>query len=68
MHKLTAREAKYGLGRLIDLARAEPVILTKYLRPVVVVVSFEEYEPLTAAPSVPVADLPSAKRLERKAP
>lgn len=68
MHKLTAKEAKYGFGRLIDLARAEPVIITKHLRPVVVVVSVEEYERLTAASSVAASDLPSAKRTPRKAP
>ena len=68
MHKLTAKEAKYGFGRLIDLARAEPVIITKHLRPVVVVVSIEEYERLTAGPSVATPVLPPAKRTPRKAP
>ncbi|WP_226382063.1 type II toxin-antitoxin system prevent-host-death family antitoxin [Falsiroseomonas ponticola] len=68
VHKLTAKEAKYGFGRLIDLARAEPVIITKHLRPVVVVVSVEEYERLTAASAVAASNLPPAKRTPRKAP
>lgn len=48
MTNLSAREAKYNFGRLIDLARAAPVIVAKHGRPVVVVVSVEEYERLTA--------------------
>lgn len=47
MTALSAREAKYNFGRLIDLARAEPVVVEKHGRPVVVVVSVEEYERLT---------------------
>jgi hypothetical protein len=42
MKTLTSKEAKYGFGRLIDLARAEPVAG----RPVVVVMAVEEYERL----------------------
>lgn len=48
MLTLTAKEAKYGFGRLIDLARAEPVIVAKHGRPVVVVMSVETFERLTA--------------------
>ena len=44
MRTLSAKDAKYGFGRLIDLARAAP----KYGRPVVVVLSLEEYERLKA--------------------
>jgi len=29
MKTLTAKDAKYGFGRLIDLARAEPVAVAK---------------------------------------
>lgn len=29
METLTAKDAKYGFGRLIDLARAEPVAVAK---------------------------------------
>ena len=47
MNTLTAKDAKYGFGRLIDLARAEPVTIAKHGRPVVVVMAVEEYERLT---------------------
>lgn len=48
MRTLNAKDAKYGFGRLIDLARAAPVTVAKYGRPVVVVLSVEEYERLKA--------------------
>lgn len=48
MQILTAKDAKYGFGRLIDLARAEPVAVVKHGRTVVVVLAIEEYERLTA--------------------
>ena len=51
MQHISAREAKNGFGRLIDLARAEPVSIAKFGRPVVVVLSVEEYERLTAIAS-----------------
>ena len=44
MKTLTATDAKYGFGRLMDLARAEPVTIAKHGRPVVVMMSVEEYE------------------------
>lgn len=46
MQILSAKDAKYGFGRLIDLARAEPVAVAKHGRPVVVVMAVEEYERL----------------------
>jgi len=46
MQRMSARDAKNGFGRLIDLARAEPVAIEKHGRAVVVVVAFEEYERL----------------------
>lgn len=46
MQSMSAKDAKYGFGRLIDLARAEPVLVAKHGRPVVVVMSVEEYERL----------------------
>ena len=46
MKILSAKDAKYGFGRLIDLARAEPVAVAKHGRPVVVVMAVEEYERL----------------------
>lgn len=48
MKILTAKDAKYGFGRLIDLARTEPVAVAKHGRPVVVVMAVEEYERLKA--------------------
>ncbi len=41
MKTLTAKDAKYGFGRLIDLTRAEPVAVAKHGRPVVVVMAVE---------------------------
>ena len=46
MQTLSAKDAKYGFGRLIDLARAEPVAVAKHGRAVVVVMAVEEYERL----------------------
>lgn len=48
MQTLSAKDAKYGFGRLIDLARAEPVAVAKHGRPVVVALAVEEYERLKA--------------------
>ncbi|MFZ3585571.1 type II toxin-antitoxin system Phd/YefM family antitoxin [Loktanella sp. DJP18] len=48
MQILTAKDAKYGFGKLIDLARAGPVAVAKHGRTVVVVMSVEEYERLKA--------------------
>ena len=47
MQRMSARDAKNGFGRLIDLARAEPVAIEKHDRAVVVVIALEEYERLT---------------------
>jgi prevent-host-death family protein len=46
MKSLSARDAKYGFGRMIDLARAAPVLIEKHGRPVVVVMAIEEFERL----------------------
>ena len=51
MKALTAKDAKYSFGRLIDLARAEPVTVTKHGRPVVVVMAVEEFERVRALDS-----------------
>lgn len=48
MHTVSAKEAKYNFGRLIDTARAQPVTVEKHGRPVVVVLAIEEYERLKA--------------------
>ncbi|WP_444668406.1 type II toxin-antitoxin system Phd/YefM family antitoxin [Cereibacter changlensis] len=47
MKAVSAREAKHHFGQLIDEARAEPVVVEKHGRPVVVVLSVEEYQRLT---------------------
>ena len=46
MRTMSAREAKNAFGLLIDTARAEPVMIEKHGRGVVVVVAVEEYERL----------------------
>ncbi len=43
---LSAEDAKLSFGRMIDMARAEPVVIEKHGRPVVVVVAVEEFERL----------------------
>jgi len=48
MQTLSATDAKYGFGQLIDLALAEPVAVAKHGRTVVVVLAVEEYERLKA--------------------
>ena len=46
MKSLSAKDAKYGFGRLIDLPRAEPVLAAKHGRPDVVMMVVGEYERL----------------------
>jgi prevent-host-death family protein len=46
MKTMSAREAKNGFGLMIDTARAEPVLIEKHGRGVVVVVAVEEFERL----------------------
>lgn len=46
MRTFTAAEAKNKFGELVDLARASPVAITKYDRPVLVVMAIEEFERL----------------------
>lgn len=48
MQSMSAKDAKYNFGRLIDTARAEPVTVEKHGRAVVVVLAVEEYERLKA--------------------
>lgn len=47
---MSAKDAKNSFGMLIDLARAEPVTIEKHGRPVVVVMSVEEFERLSDRP------------------
>lgn len=60
---LSARDAKYNFGRLIDTARASPVTVEKHGRPVVVVLAVEEYQRLKAIES---AREPEVAHLARK--
>lgn len=64
MRTMSAREAKNGFGLMIDTARAEPVLIEKHGRGVVVVVSVEEYARLngTADPAQAPANAPWAAR------
>ena len=62
MRSITSADAKNNFGELIDLARAAPVAVTKYDRPVVVVMAVEEFERLKLLD----APKPSAARLLRR--
>lgn len=44
MKSIAARDAKNSFGQLIDLALQAPVAVEKHGRPVVVVLSIEEFE------------------------
>lgn len=46
MKSMSAKDAKNEFGRLLDTARAQPVVVQKHGRPVVVVLSIEEFERL----------------------
>ena len=46
MRSFTAAEAKNRFGELVDAARIEPVAVTKYDRPFVIVLGVDEYEKL----------------------
>ncbi len=65
MQTQSARDAKYNFGRLIDIARAEPVVIEKHGRAVVVVLSVEEYERLKELDSLEISK--SAKSRTSKA-
>jgi len=47
MKTISAREAKNAFGLMIDTARAEPVLIEKHGRGVVMVIAVEEYERLS---------------------
>ena len=63
MKCLSAKDAKYGFGRMIDLARAAPVLIEKHGRPVVVVIAIEEFERLKGLES---SESPVAQAGRRK--
>ena len=65
MKTISAREAKNSFGRLIDTARAEPVLIEKHGRGVVVVVAVEEYERMSHA-LTPKSDAASRVNIEQK--
>ena len=48
MQRMSARDAKNGFGKLIDLARERPVAIEQHGRSVVIVMAVEEYERLSA--------------------
>ena len=58
MRTMSAKDAKNSFGMLLDFARAAPVQVEKHGRPVVVVMSVEEFERLNEPP----------KRLGARAP
>jgi len=70
MRTVSAKDAKYNFGKLIDLARAAPIAVTKYDRPVVIVMAVEEYDRLagrsTASPARPKS-ASRAKHPQKKA-
>jgi prevent-host-death family protein len=47
MKTMSAREAKNAFGLMIDTARAEPVLIEKHGRGVVMVIAVEEYARLS---------------------
>lgn len=49
MRTMSAKDAKNSFGLLLDYARAEPVQVEKHGRPVVVVISVEEFRRLKGA-------------------
>jgi len=48
MKCVSAKDAKNGFGRLLDTARAEPVVIEKHGRAVIVVLAVEEYQRLVS--------------------
>jgi prevent-host-death family protein len=62
MKSMSARDAKNAFGLMIDTARAEPVLIEKHGRAVVVVVSVEEYKRLARDPKAVSAASATGKR------
>jgi prevent-host-death family protein len=65
MRTVSAKDAKYNFGKLIDLARAAPIAVTKYDRPVVIVMAVEEYDRLAGRSTESPARPQSASRAKR---
>ena len=57
MKTMSAREAKNKFGLLIDTARQEPVSIEKHGRPVVIVLSIEDYRRLNSTSNDNVSDM-----------
>jgi hypothetical protein len=51
--KTLTKNANYGFGGLIDLARVEPIAVAERRRPMVVVMGKEEFEQLRALDTRP---------------
>ena len=49
MKAQSAKDGRYNFGCMIDMARAEPVVIEKHGRPILLVVAVEEYGRLTGA-------------------
>jgi len=62
MLTLSARDAKYNFGWLIDMARAESVTVEKHGRAVVVVLAVEEYERLAKAAAQELGKVEKSKK------
>ncbi len=52
MKSMSAKEVENGFGLLSDTARAEPLTIEKHGRPVVAVLSIEEYDRLSRLDNV----------------
>jgi len=65
MKIMSAREAKNGFGLMIDTARAEPVLIEKHGRGVVVVVSVDEFERLSRRADDAGKETTEAKGVQR---
>lgn len=66
MKTMSAREAKNAFGLMIDTARAEPVLIEKHGRGVVMVIAVEEYERLTVHPSAAEMNVNSSPKAKKK--
>lgn len=65
MKTMSAREAKNAFGLMIDTARAEPVLIEKHGRGVVMVIAVEEYERLTVDPSAAEMNVNSSPKAKK---
>ena len=66
MQTMSAKDAKDGFGRLIDLARMEPVTVEKHGRPVVVVMAVEEYERLRESAGGPASSVKASAETAKR--